>query len=68
MKGTLTVGELKKIIKDGRFSNDTPIVIQLHRAGGETIGLQIDQGATVLSNEAIILQPNPYKTTEYRDL
>lgn len=68
MQDTMTVGELKKIIEDGGYSDDTPIVLDSFITNGEAIALQLYPVETTLDGGAIMLQANPYETMGFEDL
>lgn len=68
MQDTLTVGELKKIIKDGNYSDDTPIVLDSYITNGEAVALQLYPVETTLDGGAILLVANPYETMGFEDL
>lgn len=68
MQDTLTVGELKKIIKDGNYADDTPIVLDSYITNGEVVALQLYPVETTLDGGAILLTSNPYETMGYQDL
>lgn len=68
MQNTLTVGELKKITKDGNYSDDTPIVLDSYITNGEAFALQLYPVKTTLDGGAILLVSNPHETMGFEDL
>lgn len=68
MRDTLTVGELKQIIEEGGYSDDTPIVLESFIARNEVVALELYPVETTLSNGAVLLRANPYETMGYHDI
>lgn len=68
MRDTLTVGELKQIIEEGGYSDDTPIVLESFITQNEVVALELYPVETTLSNGAVLLRANPYETMGYQDI
>lgn len=68
MRDTLTVGELKQIIEDGGYTDDTPIVLESFITQNEVVALEPYPVETTLSNGAVLLRANPYETMGYQDI
>ena len=68
MRDTLTVGELKQIIEDGGYTDDTPIVLESFITQNEVVALELYPVETTLSNGAVLLRANPYETMGYQDI
>lgn len=68
MQDTITVGELKKIIEDGGYSDDTPIVLESFITNGEAIALQLYPVETTLDNAVIMLEANPEERMGFENL
>lgn len=68
MRDTLTVGELKQIIEDGGYTDDTPIVLESFITQNEVVALELYPVETTLSNGVVLLRANPYETMGYQDI
>lgn len=68
MRDTLTVGELKQIIEEGGYSDDTPIVLESFITQDEVVALEPYPVETTLGNYALLLKANPYETMGYHDI
>ena len=68
MRDTLTVGELKQIIENGGYTDDTPIVLESFISQNEVVALELYPVETTLSNGAVLLRANPYETMGYQDI
>lgn len=68
MRDTLTVGELKQIIEEGGYSDDTPIVLESFITQNEVVALELYPVETTLGNYVVLLRANPYETMGYHDI
>lgn len=68
MRDTLTVGELKQVIEDGSYTDDTPIVLESFITQNEVVALELYPVETTLSDGAVLLRANPYETMGYQDI